>query len=126
SRLAMASLQLPYSLVNLASAFLGGPWTERSLVARGKRACLGDSGGMRQLVRLMLATWANSPPQEDLLAFLQTQTSPYSLRIGKCYWTPLTMAPRSEAAQSWNVPALTTPGQLADWLGLSTAQLDWL
>jgi hypothetical protein len=36
------------------------------------------------------------------------------------------MAPCGTAAQSWQVPALTTSGQLADWLGLSHSALDWL
>jgi RNA-directed DNA polymerase len=48
------------------------------------------------------------------------------LQVGQLYWLPQTMMPRGAAAASWNVPPLTSPRQLADWLGVPLPQLDWL
>ena len=31
----------------------------------------------------------------------------------------------AEAARAWNIPAIETPGALADWLGIEPGKLDW-
>jgi hypothetical protein len=47
------------------------------------------------------------------------------MRIGRFFWVRATMSPHGVAARSWQVPSLTSAGQLAQWLGVSCAQLDW-
>ena len=71
-----------------------------------------------------------SPSLESLLDWLQTSSdltaTTASLPVGRFYWVPRTMASRGAAAQSWHLPALTTPAQLAHWLDLTPSDLDWL
>ncbi|HWY85306.1 MAG TPA: reverse transcriptase family protein [Gemmataceae bacterium] len=120
-----------YPLVNLASAFLAGPWTLRSLISRGQRACPGEESNIRKIVRRLLASFPGNPPPflDVLLAFLAVDplisARPF-LRMGKLFRVPVAMTPRGTAAPSWNVPALTTSGQLADWLGVAASDLNWL
>jgi RNA-directed DNA polymerase len=123
----MASSRPPYTLVNLANAFLAGSWTLRSLMTRGKRACPHRGHFIRAIVRKVLKVFgAQAPPSFDaLLAFL-LRDPPSHLLMGECFWIPGTMAPRGTAAQSWKVPALTSTGQLAEWLEISHGHLDWL
>jgi hypothetical protein len=119
-------------LVNLAHAFLAGPWIAADLVKRGKRACPHGGTWLRKLVRLLLKVFgAESAPHFDsLLGLLLTHPivsdSEVHLQIGEHFWIPMTMVPRGAAAQLWKQPPLTSPGQLAAWLGISMGQLDWL
>lgn len=115
----MASSRPPYAVVNLANAFLGGSWTLRSLVNRGEQACRVDAKWVRIIVRRLLAAFGTPPSFEDLLAFLLQNIDPSSivyLGIGRNYWIPRTMTPLGAQAGTWNVPAITSFGQLADWL----------
>ncbi len=43
----------------------------------------------------------------------------------RVFWTTPAMALQPGAPAGWGVPALPTAGALADWLGLSPAELDW-
>lgn len=124
----MASSRPPFPLFNLASAFLTGSWTFRSLVERGKRACPVRGTWVRQLVRQILQAFGteSAPSLDALLGFLRSSVSSVHLPIGRCYFLAPAMAPRGAAAQAWNVPHLASTGQLAQWLGVSLAQLDWL
>jgi hypothetical protein len=120
----------PFPLANLVHAFLAGPWTVAALLERGKRACPRTGAWMRKTVRRLLQVFTAPPSFETLLWFLKrdarVRLSRVALPAGEYFWVPATMRPRSSAARSWEVPALTTAGQLADWLGLFPAQLDWL
>jgi RNA-directed DNA polymerase len=128
----MAYSRLPFAVANLARAWLAGPWTPRSLVQRGQRACPIQGNWIRQMVRWLLQNFgeATPPSYDTLLPFLVKHISAarfaHVLPIGKLYWLPETMRPRGPAAQLWNVPALTSMGQLAAWLDVSPQQLDWL
>jgi RNA-directed DNA polymerase len=128
----MALSRLPYPLVNLANAFLAGPWTPAELVKRGSSACPHNKTLIRRIVRRLFKVYvANAPPTEAaLLEFLAGDPtgrgSRSALQIGQLYWLPKTMAPRGEAAASWRIPPITSARQLADWLGVTLPQLDWL
>jgi hypothetical protein len=127
----MASSRPPYPLVNLANAFLAGPWTASELVVRGKRASPHNGTWIRKLVRVVLKVYEKQPPAFDaLLDFLLSHPiasqSKDVLQIGEHFWQAATMQPRGEAASKWQVPAIATPAQLAAWLELSISQLDWL
>lgn len=84
------------------------------------------------MVRWLIQSFgeATPPSYDTLLPFLAKHISAarfaHVLPIGKLYWLPETMRPRGSAAQLWKVPALTSMGQLAEWLGVSSQQLDWL
>jgi len=128
----MASSRPPYPLVNLASAFLAGPWIATELVARGKRACPHDGPWVRKLVRLLLKVYGSeqAPEFDSLVDFLRTHSmasgSIAHLEIGEHFWQPMTMQPRGPAARGWQLPTIASPGQLATWLGISISRLDWL
>jgi RNA-directed DNA polymerase len=127
----MPARRLSYTLVNFANALLAGPWTLRSLIRRGQHACSWRGYFIRKTVRQLLASFPEkSPPSIDaLLAFLARDpwiSAIKFLLMGECFWVPTAMTPRATVAPSWNVPALTTSGQLADWLGVAAGDLDWL
>jgi hypothetical protein len=117
-------------LVNLASAFLAGPWTKRSLMNRGCRACPHHVELIRIIVRRVLARFEEPPALDTLVAFLARDyaiaTFGRYLLMGQCFWLLGAMTPRGSAAQSWQVPSITSLGQLASRLGVSALQLDWL
>jgi len=124
------AIRPPYSLVNLTRAFLAGPWTRRSLVRRGNRACPGLGNWIRVTVRQLLTAFGTeaAPSHDGLLSFFwpALKATAANLTLGKHFWFPMTMLPRGGPAQTWNVPPVTTAGQLAQWLGVSPAHLDWL
>src|SRR5262245_34060851 len=128
----MASSRPPYTLINLANAFLAGPWTLRSLMSRGVRACPPIRYDVRRIVtRLLNSHGPAAPPSFDsllssLLADPWIEANRRHLLMGQCFWAAAEMAPRGTAARSWEVPQVSTAGQLAQWLDLSLEHLDWL
>ncbi|MFZ5442275.1 MAG: reverse transcriptase family protein [Myxococcota bacterium] len=114
----------------LAHAFLSGPWTLRVLLARGDFAV--DAGGpwLRGLVEDVLSTFPEAPLHrvEDVEAFIDANRHfdaawrQRQLPHATPRFLPFepTMGPRR-----WDVPALATLRELADWLGVSDEELDW-
>jgi retron-type reverse transcriptase len=120
---------------NLAAALLAGAWTQRALESRAARF-LGDS--TRKSQRRLLRELANSvaseyPPAPEWLVrfFLATPSfekaiSP--LRRGGRWPHAVLDPPRFVPASAFAnlpVPRVATPGELADWLGISVDELDW-
>ena len=125
----MASHRPPFPIVNLASAFLAGPWTLRSMVQRGTAACPCGPAAIRTIARRVLAVHLVPPPLDSLAALLANDALASKVclhRIRRCYFVEQRMTPRGAAAAAWQLPALTTAGHLADWLGISSGELDWL
>jgi hypothetical protein len=128
----MASSRPPFALVNLANAFLSGPWTPRSLIERGCRASPANKPRMRHTVAALLRVFGGqAPPTFDaLLDFLRNPENLGTLGpspdIGKCFLLPAAMTPRGAAAASWDVLPLTSAGDVAAWLQVDVARLDWL
>src|SRR5262245_39249824 len=126
----MSRRRPPYALINLANAFLAGPWTLSGLVDRGKRACVDAGRWVRRTANRALKTFGEqTPPSFDsLLAFLRNDAGrahpPFA--VGQYFWLPSAMEPRGGAAATWTLPAITTAGQLAAWLDVSCPRLDWL
>jgi RNA-directed DNA polymerase len=117
-------------LLNLARALLAGPWRPAALRNRAQRACPMDDPSIRAIVRRLCRKFPGQvpPPFDALLLALSTDRRldpAVVLRIGEYFWLPDAMAPRVPATQSWNVPAITSAGQLAAWLGIPLTQLDW-
>src|SRR5947209_6584010 len=106
----MACSRPPYTLVNLANALLAGPWTLRSLISRGVRACPPIRYSARRLVRRLLDSFDRQTPPalEALLSSLAADpwiaANRDQLLMGECFWVPVQMTPRGAAAQSWDVP----------------------
>ncbi len=102
------------------------------MMKRGVRACPQLKHGIRKIVKRLLTLYgADSRPTLDpLIASLSSDflISSYGkyLMIGESFWVPIKMQPQGRAAETWRIPALTTTGQLAEWLGLSLGELDWL
>jgi hypothetical protein len=118
----------PFTLVNLASALLAGPWTLRSLIKRGNQACPDNLPRIRKLARKAFAAFSkqNLPSSDALVSLLQSYPKlTRGLVVGRFFSFTSAMAPAGPAV-TWNVPALVSAGQLADWLGISLPHLDWL
>jgi hypothetical protein len=123
----MASARPPFPVANLAAAFLAGRWSARSLLARGKRAWPQTGQWMRGVVRELVQTFAAPPPLDELLRVLLQLSWRQAYRgLGRCYFRSGNMTPRGTRMAEWQLPALTTAGQLAAWLAVSPEQLDWL
>ena len=110
----------------LAAAFLAGRWTERSLTDRGRAVTGPGQRWLRPVVRQVLAAYRDPPadrPRE--LALLIAACTPYA-EAG-----PLPAPRRRYAAPTrmvrprWSVPVLHTPAELAGFLELTPAELDW-
>jgi RNA-directed DNA polymerase len=120
---------------NLAAAFLSGTWSPRALVARGAKAFGGRQRWLPSLVRRIFAACAAPPPWEPLAAFIAGDAgfdkawgrhhAEERWGLHRIFWVKPTMTPSPGQPSSWPVPALTTSTALADWLGLTHAELDW-
>jgi RNA-directed DNA polymerase len=115
---------------NLAAAFLSGPWSMESLVRRGSRACGNKERWLRALARSVLRVFNASRPDEatltkhieqnrDFDAYWEARGQQDPL-LRQLFWAIPTMAP-----SPWPVPAFATTSALAEWLGLTPAELDW-
>lgn len=116
----------------LAEAFVAGRWEEADLVDRGARVLGRRARWLRPLVRRLIAAFDSG-------------TRPAAARVADwlldddgfhraCDRGPLTIDHRrsmppvmwtAPGLPSWNVPPLTTPKALADFLGLSPSILEW-
>jgi RNA-directed DNA polymerase len=122
----------------LAQAFLSGPWELDKLVERGGQVLDRRRRWLRPLSRRVLAAFPSSPrPRRARLAqylchdegFRRAcQGQEISLRFG-CKANRQAapeMAPTAGSPSSWQVPVITTPGALADFLGIDLGRLEWL
>ncbi|MFP2963319.1 reverse transcriptase family protein [Myxococcus sp. 1LA] len=115
----------------LASAFLAGPWTLKGLVERGTEVVGGRAPWVRSLARSALIFFPRPPHARlELLAEVLVSRPAFSkgfadssARARIVRW--MTSEPRMDR-QPWPVPSLPTQADLADWLGVTGSQLDWL
>jgi hypothetical protein len=119
---------------NLAEAFLAGDWVLDELVQRGALACGHRGRWLRPLARRVLAAFVSpvlSPTPETLSQFVQADAGfqqarqRYELGIRQFFWNEPAMHPAPGPPVLWQLPALVTPAQLADWLGIDLGQLYW-
>jgi hypothetical protein len=118
---------------NLAAAFLTGPWSRGGLIAQGALACGVRHPWLKALARRVLQGFPGPglPDWDQLTAFLLADHGFVNACRAGClprlqlFWLPPVMAPASGAPAGWQLPALATPGALADWLGLTPAELTW-
>jgi hypothetical protein len=118
---------------NLAAAFLTGPWAPDGLIAQGALACGRRELWLKALARRVLDAFPGPalPDWDRLTAFVLTdrgfERAWARQGVPRCrlFWVPAAMTPAPGAPASWQVPALATPGALADWLGLRPGELEW-
>ncbi len=122
---------LRFSASYFAAAFLRGNWIERLLIARARKLHCYRPRDLASLVRRVLAAFPDraSAGIDNLTEFLMRDPE-FGQRIyrgqllGFCY-PRASMQPTAAAVHTWNLPAIASPGQLADWLGLTLPELDW-
>jgi hypothetical protein len=120
----------------LATVFLAGPWSAAEMI---RRACQVWGLRMRKLRPLagrLVQQLGESPPRADVatlaehigndVLFERTWSLLDQLPMRRLYWVHEEMAPAAGAPAAWNVPRLTSTGELAGWLGLEIGELSWL
>lgn len=118
----------------LARSFLAGESTFDEIVARGSRTLGRKWTWLRPLAKsyLQLFGGATRPRHREVVQFfLRSQGFQracakhcHELRIKRWIAEPMQMRPAT-AGSRWNIPAITTIGNLAEWLGLNVSELDW-
>ena len=117
----------------LSQAFLAGPWSVESLV---ERANLVLGRRYRWLLPLAARIHTHFAGGErirsaQLTAFLnddkglQRAWETRKLKVRFVHWSDPVMIPSPGAPQSWRVPAITTPAELAGFLNITPNELDW-
>jgi hypothetical protein len=106
------------------------------MVRRATQACGGRQPWLLRLARRLARHFDPRPPHlqtADLAAFIlgdqgfaRAWGRLPQLPLGRLFWVKDAMDPAPGRPASWNVPALTSAGELAEWLGLEPADLDWL
>jgi hypothetical protein len=123
--------------VALAEAMVAGPWREEDLVERGAHAIGRRWRALRPLARRVLGAFEGfRPPAARLAEFLLLDAgfrracknrpeSKARLSVRRVPAPEPAMWPALGTARSWAVPRITTPGELATFLGLTPTELDW-
>lgn len=126
-------------LAKLRAILLGGPWTplgaiERVQAAARPKNC--PTRWLRPLIRRLFLFWPERQPPDrrllsqwlkankPLLKSLQAIQPPPSLSLTAAL-TPR-MSPVRDRFREWRLPDLPTPLALAQWLGISAFEVDWL
>jgi RNA-directed DNA polymerase len=114
----------------LADAFLAGVWTERALADRAARALDRRPSWLGPVARDVRSAYIRPPldrPRELArfieLCLAQVETSSAEVQPPRVRrW----LIPVSEMGRRrWPVPELSSPGQLAEWLGCEGGELAW-
>lgn len=117
----------------LAEVFVTGPWELDALVARGGKL-LGRRGRwLRPLARRVLARFGSGtrPTARFVASFIRADAgfahacTQHQPSFAHTRWPASVMSPAPGAPTAWDVPPLVNAGALADWLGLTPAELDW-
>jgi hypothetical protein len=116
----------------LAAAFLAGAFEVDELVSRAGRLLGRRPRCLRPLARRVCDAFAGRPLplQAELTRFILSDRrfwrafEPQELCLSHSLVGLPAMRPVAPAA-SWTVPAICSPGALAEWLGLTIGQLEW-
>lgn len=114
----------------LAFAFLAGPWNRAGLRERAEEVLGARPPWLVPLIRHVLARFALPPHDASDSLSHAIQRAP-AFRRGVARSRPrarlvtLLISPPRMAEPRWPVPALPTTVDLAAWLGVSPAELDW-
>jgi hypothetical protein len=111
----------------LAYAYLAGAWSEAAMLRRGREALAPPTRWLRPVTREVLAAYPRPPRDRprELAAYvrllLDERARPPAPRVRRWFVIEPAMAPSPFA-----VPEIATAGDLAAWLELEPAQLEWL
>ena len=121
----------------LAAAFLAGPWERSGLIERGREALglgLDDPELWLVEVATRVVTFFETPPHariDRLARFVADDEAvrerlsvnpPHVVRL----FTPApSMVPTDGPRAAWDLPTLSTPDDVASWLGVAGEELDW-
>ena len=110
----------------LARALLAGDLDSQSVAARAAVLFTKPPRWLPSLAARFVDAFAGKtrPRWRDALAFLQARP-PKPAKLIRWLTEPATMQPVA-AARDWPLPPITSTGELAEWLGLSIPELDWL
>jgi RNA-directed DNA polymerase len=129
----LSSMRANYFIARaLAAAFCASRFDVDESVACGARLLGQRWRWLRPLVRRTGAAFAtvSLPSDSAVTDFIcadrgfQRACRKHDLQLTGLTATPPRMNPVT-AASSWDVPAITTPGELADWFGIELGELDW-
>lgn len=130
----LSVMQESFLLRALARALLAGEPPTELLVYRCSRTLGKSFRWLRPLAERYLKTFGagTRPRQRDVVQFLSSDRgfdrarSKYFGELSVHQWLtePQEMRP-VRAAESWDVPAIESAGDLADWLGLDVGELPW-
>jgi RNA-directed DNA polymerase len=113
---------------NLAAAAVAGDWAVRPLAVRFREAAGVRGRWAADLARHLLHLFPTAPTDEAIV--LQAFTADARCQhlwadnrdVQRLFWTPARMGP----GRGWDVPPFRTTVDLADWLGVTPGELDWL
>jgi len=118
----------------LARSILAGDASVDSIAARMTRTLGRNWRWIKLLARRYVAQFGSQvhPRRRDVVVFLKTDQglrnaehrAQRQLKIAQWIQEPNRMRP-AEAARTWPVPKIETIGELADWLEISAAELEW-
>lgn len=118
----------------LATSFLAGESSLEETVARGNHTLGRKWLWLRSLAKRYLTVFngPTRPRHREVVQFLlhnkgfQKACAKYSNEMRIQHWIaePMRVRPAKPASR-WNIPAITTTGDLADWLELNVSELDW-
>jgi hypothetical protein len=109
----------------LASAFLEAPaWNVDALARSGREALAARPRWMRALARAVIASFEEAPHDrfEALVTFI-AEIDPDVTGLHVRRWRAPSLVMRESP---FGVPVLATTGDLADWLGVTAGELEWL
>ena len=119
----------------LARAFLAGEPSVEQIVARGDRMLGKSWRWLRPLAKRYVLEIAGRPRprRRDVVEFLLRDPgfaharAKYRRRLSVEHWLtePQRMQP-VPAAAAWDVPIIESAGALAEWVGLTPGELDWV
>jgi hypothetical protein len=117
----------------LAEALVAGPWQRDDLIERGSRAVRRRGRWLRPLIGRLLTVFDGCPrPSALRVAAFLTEDAGFRKAFARQPIVlsgrpllPAVMAPAPGAPARWRVPGITTAAALADWLGLTSAELVW-
>jgi RNA-directed DNA polymerase len=117
----------------LATAFVGGRWNTEELVDRGAAALGQRWRWLSTLAKRLVVAFEQQPrPSTSAVeAFLlrdrglQRACQRHEIRLAVMPAKRAEMVPATGTPASWIVPPLRTVGELAEWLEIDTAELDW-
>lgn len=121
-------------VLRLAEAFLAGPWEVDGLVDRGARVLGRRYRWLRHTARRVhsMSLSQSALRRRHIAQLIAADPSflgswdRYNLRAQTIIWSvPPPMRPAAGAPRDWLLPDITTPGKLAEWLGLAPNELAW-